>query len=428
MKRNLIITLLLFLPLITFAQNAERIVWKGVLKNSNDSTPIAYAHIGMPAAGIGTITNIEGRFGFLFYARKGDTIQISHLGYETLKLAVGKGNWLQDSVFYLTPKKYELAQLNVLPEGELKKILQEAAQHIKKNYPRKLHYSTAFYRELMRSRDTDSLTRLNEAIMGIQDRGYRTSVDNIKVEIFAQRKSNDFTNRDIPLKLKLFFNMMEKVIDDYTLFPSEFFRMLRMDPIRNYAVQKRNDDSGQFWGRNLLDIAINVADLQLLGIYEKETNPEYKIAYRYRGVMLFEGEITIRLKDYAILQFTMRGMFKDNKIKYRRKVVYQKDNDFYYPIFYEFVNPEIKSVDGFRQQILVFLSHSSDRKNIDKIKRRNQVAGNEDIYEHEAPYEEAYWDTLNILKREPLTPEMIQDLSATQPLPDQFRENGQTNP
>jgi hypothetical protein len=381
----------------------------------------------MPAAGLGTITNLEGQFGFLFYAQKGDTLQVSHLGYETVKLVIGKGEWLQDSVFYLKPKDYELAQLNVLPEGKLKEILEEAAKHIKKNYPNKLHYSTAFYRELMRSQETDSLTRLNEAIMGIQDRGYRTTLDNIKVEIFAQRKSDDYTNWDIPLKLKLYFKLIAKVIDNYELFPSDFFHMLRMDPIRNYSVQIKNDDSGQFWGRNLLDIAINVADIQLQGMYERETDPVYKIAYQYKGLYLMRGEIYIRLKDYAILQFTMRSVNRANQITYRRKVVYQKDNDFYYPVYYEFVTPELKSVNGFRQQMLVFLSHSANRQNFDKIKHRNQLARNEDIYKHEASYDEAYWDTLNILKREPLTPEMIQDLSATRPLPDQFKENGQTN-
>ena len=82
-----------------------------------------YVNIGVLKKGVGTVTNEDGKFSLFFDFRrisKADTLQISSVGYKTIKKAVGDINFksAKDAVIQMTPDVFGLDEVILSPDSE----------------------------------------------------------------------------------------------------------------------------------------------------------------------------------------------------------------------------------------------------------------------------------------------------------------------
>ncbi|MEN2400744.1 kelch repeat-containing protein [Flavobacterium sp. MC2016-06] len=75
--------ILAFLPLFSLAQNT-----KGIIVSQKDNSPIDDVNVYALHNKTGTLTNEKGEFSLNLTAKENDTIQLSHIGYITTKIAV----------------------------------------------------------------------------------------------------------------------------------------------------------------------------------------------------------------------------------------------------------------------------------------------------------------------------------------------------
>ncbi len=101
---------------ICFSQDVNVIAAKIVDANTNE--PVEFVNVGFVDKGIGTISNENGEFSLLYKLskiKKGDVLQISSIGYETIKLSVSElGRLTSYKVLIpMVPKEYGLDQVVV---------------------------------------------------------------------------------------------------------------------------------------------------------------------------------------------------------------------------------------------------------------------------------------------------------------------------
>ncbi|MCB9363411.1 MAG: hypothetical protein H6587_02475 [Flavobacteriales bacterium] len=76
---------------------------------TKDSTPVGFVHIINTFTNYGVVSEYDGTFSFI--VAENDTLKISAIGYNTIKVPVNKGL----TEIYLTPKNYDLEEFTVIP-------------------------------------------------------------------------------------------------------------------------------------------------------------------------------------------------------------------------------------------------------------------------------------------------------------------------
>lgn len=155
-----------------FSQENIKIVGRIVDKDTKE--PLAYAHVGIMGKAIGTISNLNGEFEFNIPSQIRDSLFVSHIGYETLKLSIKVARTA--GVFYLKVGTTLLGDLVVTPDKlTAKQIVEKAIENIPENYPVTPALMEGFYRDWHLSEMTDiegKIASLTEAAVNIYDKGY----------------------------------------------------------------------------------------------------------------------------------------------------------------------------------------------------------------------------------------------------------------
>jgi hypothetical protein len=132
--KYLYIALSLICSIKLYSQNT---VISGKVIDSETNEPIPYTNIGFQHSLIGTISEMDGSF-YLTSAKATDTLLISSVGYELLRLPVIKGTTQVFNV-KLVPKSIMLDAVIVTPgENPAFKILKNINEHKKQNDPSRL--------------------------------------------------------------------------------------------------------------------------------------------------------------------------------------------------------------------------------------------------------------------------------------------------
>ncbi|NME67009.1 erythromycin esterase family protein [Flammeovirga aprica] len=103
---------------------------KGLVYDQNTKAPIPFVNVITSYSKIGTSTNEKGSFEISIPSEQ-DSILLSSIGYETLKIATSDNNL----EIYLQPKVEEMSTLNISSEPlTAKSIMKKVIQNIPKNY------------------------------------------------------------------------------------------------------------------------------------------------------------------------------------------------------------------------------------------------------------------------------------------------------
>jgi hypothetical protein len=128
----------LFLLLLLFSNLcAQKTTVSGKVVDNETNEPVPYVNIGFQHSLVGTISETDGSF-FLSTPKATDTLLVSSLGYEMIRLHIEKGA-TQKFEIRLLPKSIALDAIVVTPgENPAFKILKKINDHKKQNNPEKL--------------------------------------------------------------------------------------------------------------------------------------------------------------------------------------------------------------------------------------------------------------------------------------------------
>jgi hypothetical protein len=416
------------------AQNQLQL--QGIVIDQQTQSPIPFAHIGMPSQGIGTVSSEQGRFSFTFpESLIAEPIEISHIGHFTTTL------FYQDlapekTTVTLRPHAILLEGVEVLEaEYPLSFYIQKAISNLNKNYPSRLHFMSGFYRETKVNAETLRFDRLVEAAVDIQDKGLKSSRDNVRIHIRELRKSDDFSDySELNQRLKERYGDRNKMYD-----------LFIRNPIRSY----QNEETPLSLKYNLLELMrVREDQLKLREVTYKDKTKIYVIDYQ--GT-IFSGTLYIDSEDYGIHRLEL---YTDNNFQRLRKSKdntltpidrsqlvgvnkemyrYQKVNGTYHlslvqkTTFDDFLDSQQNDNDkifSYAIRTLMINDFFTNKKAFDRIKWKETAKRDLPVYDIDMPYHEDFWATYNMLQLEPLDNQVKSNLEWASRLEVQFKKNG----
>jgi hypothetical protein len=105
------IALIVFIFFLTSVELKAQSIFtlNSTILTTKDSTPVGFVHIINLFTNYGVVSEYDGTFSFL--VAENDTLKISAIGYNTIKIPVNKNL----SEIYITPKNYDLEEFTVIP-------------------------------------------------------------------------------------------------------------------------------------------------------------------------------------------------------------------------------------------------------------------------------------------------------------------------
>ena len=164
----------------------------GEIRDAENGETLPFAAISVQNSILGTISNEDGIFSL--YIRNSDlydTVIISYLGYQTLKISISAVPKFQ--VYKLEPTSISLQEVIIRglhPEA----LVRMAIENKKKNYPCQSFVQRAFYRESIK-RDKKYML-YSEGILDVLKRSYRPSLFSEQVKLVKQRSYKSIESED----------------------------------------------------------------------------------------------------------------------------------------------------------------------------------------------------------------------------------------
>lgn len=272
--------------------NTDRIIILfGQISDANSQETIPYAHIYIDHTSMGTVSNEGGKFEFKVPSKFiGDSIIISSIGYETIKIAI-KGN-SESLDIKLIPSNSMLSEVIISdkPIGGLF-ILNRVID----NFPKNLSYQPFNYFVYYKGKEQDSYggkaNIIEAAIKTYYDKGY------------SENSKKGFTI----INKKEITKSMNKLTMGWP-----WFGLLNGEIHQNHKIWIKNKLKNY-----VIDIVDTVyQDDDLIYVIDYTSKKQDYKTTGYSHVKSASGSLYISRKDYAVLSHKMTFTFKgiDNKI------------------------------------------------------------------------------------------------------------------
>ena len=404
----------------------------GAIYDKNDSIPLSFVNIYIKNKPIGTITNDLGQFNFHFAdSLINDTLCISSIGYKILKYRLSD-MLIRDHInIYLDTCNYSINGIYVMPKGQdAYTIVKNAIKKIRKNYPQKIYYLEAFYREI--SMRDDKYSRLLEASIDIQDYGYDTPISFQKVQINEVRKSIDYLKYDLKSKVYKFIYGDKNLL--ISTLREDLVRSLNSNNYLNFLSNLNfNRYSFKLSNCKYLDNKL----VYVIEFRDTTYDNEYPIIkIENSGIC---GTIFILAEDFAILRivYGLKGTKSNaksnlliNNYWMNTIINYKKYNNKYYLdniqkttfVPYAMLTFSNDTSPGKQYYIsTVFITNIFDkRKEFSKIKDKDSEPMNEDLFTKKMQYHPDFWKNYNIVLLNPILKSVRNDLENELSLEKQF--------
>jgi hypothetical protein len=399
--------------------------------------PIKFAHFYIENKSYGSISNEKGEFSLNFdkYLDE-ELITISCVGYNTRKIPLYDLTKNQYNKILLSPSSKILNEVTIVAQKKdtLRAYLNSVLKSVKINYPKHKYILDAFFREL--SIKDSVYTRLIEAAITIMDNGYGEhdfekedlSTSNLKIKVQSVRKSDDMRT----------YSVFGKVLE--LLFGKEnnLYKTLRDDLIR--YIGHRSD-------HYLSNEMLKIYEYELKEIYNTkegrifviQLSDQYMNSFYYREVTLYIND-----NDKAIIKFKniLRPNPNDpNGKKYtlnddffsKSEVTYEKYKGKYYLSYIDawyYSSGATAVLDGknseevslqFDHFMLMVNAVYNQNDEITKIKKRDSIKKDIDLYEAEFEYDSLFWKTYNTVLLDTLNRKVRVDLEKKSLLESQYK-------
>lgn len=430
MKKGLFYIILLLLVQNNFAQN---ITINGRVLNDSTDAPLMYVNVAIKGCPIGVSTNEAGEFSFHVPAKNNyDTLIVSAIGYKSYECAINEISNIDSIVISLEEQIYELQNVIVFPEEQLKEIIRNVTKNIKKNYPKRKYLLNGFYRELILKDNT--YTRLIEAAIDIQKSGINSEIGNL-VRINELRKSNSYVEYDWKFKL---FNKINGA-------QNQIYRVLATDIITHHDKSHSTKD---ILTNNFLSeydfVLENVTMIDSVRVFEiRFFGKRFYGEYQGNFSAIENHRISVREDNFAIIKYEYKYQIVKNFDRYKtvnfeddcflsNSVYYKEFKGKYYPYLYEYMSlVTAKYADKntgkgkqYMKATLLVNNILTKRSEYEKVKGKFSSPQDIDLYNQDYKYNPEFWDNYNILQLNPLYKQVKTDIEKEKTLEEQFINNG----
>jgi len=381
-NRNTIIAILIILIGVNstlVAQNSQKII--GKIVNANTGFVIELATVYSSSTSQGTVSNNEGIFEYNSnLAHATDSLVISCIGYESIKLSLNTFLNSKDNVFRLVPVVYMLDPVVIKPFPKAEEIIEKAKKNLDKNYCQHPFLADCYFTEFIKE-DGKYVRAMELALQQYNKGSFPNPMFPIpmqQIKIIEKRKSaNNTVLKNSPLNRCFSLN--------YLLITSN---------LRNYFISKNY--SYTFDSITKLN---NQTVYVITGLSETE-----KVTYY------------ISENDYKVVQLTFfwnpvlpKYRMGDNYFTISQtsgKLIFKEIGTILYPFYtsnileiYYFKNKSDTSI-WHKQNVASELLYSNiiteNAKEIDK-NERVQILAYPNIYNLDIPYNEDYWQRNNYI-------------------------------
>ena len=334
------------LMIINYPINAQsQITLKGTVLDNETNKPLAFATVTIPESKISVISNESGAFQFHIPGEwENSNVQISYLGYKTIKLKVSEIKQEVMTTFRMIPQEQQLKEVEIKEKKSktsAEDIVDHAIQNIRNNYPREKTLYNGYYRDYISPAWTVSYQNLIEAALVIEDRGFQShDAQRTKIKLEQLRYN---PNISIDSSFNKAYDGENKFIPGVHLDEANELAMLKAhDPIRNHKLRTFSFvyvfDFNFVRNHRFYYESITEEDSALIYGIRVECNARgFYETSEYNAI----GHIFINSKTYAILKFnymvtcytpTYAGKFFDLKLEYKNY------NDKYYLNYLSLMN------------------------------------------------------------------------------------------
>jgi len=401
MKRVILITLLFFTFFSVYGQT--HIIIEGEIIEKESGEAVSFAHIGLCDKAIGTVSNQNGEFELKippYYIN--DSLCISAIGYKTYRNLVSKLTTIDPLIIELQSEISVLQEV-IISDDKItgKRVLEKAIKRISKNYPTQPFQLEGYYRDYLK-KNNEHISFLEGAIT-VQDRGINTSEAKSLIKIIQLRNSDNYLENYNNYLRKDENDTLKEVLEGESAFywGNEFSNMRYHNPIRNrfenvpFLGQFNNFYASSYQ----FDIAYyTYVDEEEVYVIKFKPNDLYK----YHHVQA-DGEIFIRVKDYAILKFNYNfyvSKFGDKKKWYELNIEYREFKEQLFLKYISHVNYfkiytglEIAELYQYREFFVTDI-HFPD---FEPISKAETIDKSVPLHEHEAPNDIDFWYNYNII-------------------------------
>ena len=223
------------------AQTSEFLRAKVLDQETGD--PVVFATVSIKGKANGVITNMDGSFRLPITLRvAGESIEISFMGYEKKEFELQKLSPNDINIIRLSPATISLSEAVVSAKRKrsslsARAIVRKAIRSIANNYPANEFAAIGYYRDYQIK--DDNYVNLNEAILEVIDKGFRTNdQESSNIRIYDYINNINF-KRDAQGERKYDYKNYKKFIDKAYLdsYGGNEFTILRIhDAIRNHNV------------------------------------------------------------------------------------------------------------------------------------------------------------------------------------------------
>ncbi|NOY49346.1 MAG: hypothetical protein GXO88_02080 [Chlorobi bacterium] len=183
------LTAIFFLFGFVALSEAQTHPYKGIVKDKNKRSPLAFVNI-VSDNGFGATTDIDGKFEVTLN-ESSSVLHLSYIGYEPLSIAVDSSEALH--YIYLVPKIFHLREVEIFPGiNPAHRIIDSVLSHRDENDPRKIKkFTYVSYDKMNITVEADSLMAMDTAAMDTNQRrlrGLLKKQDIFLLETVSERK------------------------------------------------------------------------------------------------------------------------------------------------------------------------------------------------------------------------------------------------
>ena len=365
---NAFLSLIIIFNTLSVLNAQSQAVIQFRIVDNETGDPIPFATVKAMKGNViltGAISNGDGDFQIpSTYLYSIDSIVISCIGYSNRVVKPNHASENRVNEIRLKKTSVLLKEIVVMGRREenltAREIVFRAIQHIPKNYPMGPFSYLAYYRDYQK--EENEYVNLNEAIVHVFDKGFRTNdFDSTKIKLYQYRLNKDFrTDSSTAIAYDTTTYDRNKFIPGATVFPfgGNELSLLRIhDAIRNNKAM-----SYSFVDEFSLHF-IRFHSFKLLSSVYLDEAPLYHISFQSLNNItgpdyVATGEIFIEQDNYAIHKLTYSNFLKKNSTKsplYSIDVEYARRDSLFYRNYISFNNFfRAKSIPPFKVNSIVF--------------------------------------------------------------------------
>jgi len=390
----------------------SHITFKGRILDSQTNEPLPFATITILQSKTSIVSNEFGEFQYhLPENSENSVVQISFIGYKTIKLNVSGIKSGIMTTFKMEPQSQQLQEIEITGTKsriQAVDIVDKAIRNIRKNYPKSKALLYGYYRDYISPAVTPDYKNLIEAAVVIEDRGFQTDDFRRSKVMLEQLRYNPTV--EIDSSLNMAYDGKNKFIPNVGIAAANELSILRAhDPIRNHKIQT-------FSYVEIFDSQFTLNHkFHFESITEVDSVKTYCIRFdKYHNDFLHQseyrvdGQIIISSKSFAILKFNYTitcatpyysGKFLDIKLEYKNY------NDKYYLNYLSLMNyfvfknnfyatSSTKAINPFFQYRELFINKIVNEP-FEDLQPAEAIKKDASLLMNKIPVKEGFWENYN---------------------------------